>query len=105
MTAREVAAHVCFLLGLTSLATLSRYMLTSTESRLQIGAFCLVVAFAEWYLKPRMHLKPHWLLAVLNCVCTTGAIVAVRWHIEGLCPHTWPQCPRPMSALLTSLGI
>ena len=33
-----------------------------------------------------------WLTALATAIATTLAILAVRWHVEGLCPHTWPQC-------------
>lgn len=105
MTVRKLGAHASFLIGLTILAALSRYTLTSTESRRQIAAFWLVVICVERYLKPRVGLKPHWLPALFTCACTTGAIVLVRWQIKGLCPHTWPQCPSPVLALRTSIGV
>jgi hypothetical protein len=105
MTVRKLGAHVAFLIGLASLAALSRYTLTFTESRWQIAAFWLVVVCAEWYVKPRVGIKPQWLLALSTCACTTGAIILVRWHIKGLCPHTWPQCPSPMAGVLHSLGV
>lgn len=92
-------------LAIVSFAALSRYFLTETESRLQIFIFASLAAFVEWIVKPSLGMRPQLPLALLTGVCSAAAIVLVRWHLEGLCPHTWPQCPDPIYAVRKSWGI
>lgn len=92
-------------LTIVSLAALTRYFLTETESRLQIFIFASLAAFVEWIVKPSLGMRPQLPIAFLTGVCSAAAIVLVRWHLEGLCPHTWPQCPDPIYAVRKSWGI
>lgn len=92
-------------LAIVSFAALSRYFLTETESRLQIFIFASLAAFVEWIVKPSLGMRPQLPLALLTGVCSAAAILLVRWHLEGLCPHTWPQCPDPIYAVRKSWGI
>ncbi len=89
---RTFLLNILLAAGLVALAILSRFMLLDTYSRWQIAAFWLLAALLEWGVKPRIGLKARWLTALATAIATTLAILAVRWHVEGLCPHTWPQC-------------
>jgi hypothetical protein len=93
------------LIALTGLATLSRLWFTETETRLQIAAFLAFAVCVEWVLKPRIGIRPKWPLMIITGCFTTGAIILTRWHLKGLCPHTWPQCPEPLEALLALSGL
>lgn len=92
-------------LAVVIFAALSRYILTETESRLQIMAFSSLAFCVEWIVKPSLGVTPRWSSALLTGLCSTAAIILVRWHLEGLCPHTWPQCPDPIYVVRKSWGI
>ncbi len=94
-----------FFSGIIGLAALTRFWLTETESRTQILVFCSLTACVEWGVKPLLGMRPRLVVALFTGVGAAGAILIVRWHLEGLCPHTWPQCPDPVYAVLKSLKI
>jgi hypothetical protein len=96
---------VLFIFALSGAAALSRLCMPSISSRLQIAAFCFLAVGIEWFIKPELGKKPSVMVALLTCACTTAAILLVRWHTEGLCPHTWPQCTDPIYAVRKSWGI
>lgn len=98
-------ASIALLLTITCMAALSRFLLTETESRKQIIAFWVLSACAGGVLKLTLGLRRSWPLALLTGTTATAAILLVRWHLEGLCPHTWPQCPDPIYAIRKSWGI
>jgi hypothetical protein len=91
--------------GLTFAAALTRYLLPSFPSRLQIAFFIFLTIFVECWIKPELKVKPKFLAALLTCACTLGAILLVRWQTEGLCPHTWPQCSEPIYAWRKAWGL
>jgi hypothetical protein len=80
-------------------AAVSRYLLPDIESRKQIITFWIIAICVEFVVKPKLGIRQSCALAVLSGVCATTAILLVRWHIKGLCPHTWPQCPDPAYAI------
>lgn len=90
--------------ALTALAALSRHALPQTQSRVHILVFLLLAGLTEWGVRSASGLKPRLRVAILTGACTTGSILLVRWLREGLCPHTWPQCPDPLSAYSKMLG-
>jgi hypothetical protein len=103
MSPRAVVSFT-FFFAITAAAALSRLTLTGTESRKHILAFWILAVTVEAVIKPRLRVRPSLWLALLTGACATGAIVFVRWHLEGLCPHTWPQCPHPIYAARKSWG-
>jgi hypothetical protein len=96
---------VLLILALSGAAALSRFCIPSISSRLQIAAFCFLAVGIEWFIKPELGKKPSVMVALLTCACTAAAILLVRWHTEGLCPHTWPQCTDPIYAVRKSWGV
>lgn len=96
---------IAIFVAVVSFAALSRYLLTEIETRLQILVFLILAVCVEWIVKPLLGVRSQWLLAILTGLCSTIAIILVRWYLEGLCPHTWPQCPNPIYAIRKSWGI
>ena len=85
-------------------AALGRYLLPDIETRKQIITFWIMSICVEFFVKPKLGIRQSWTLAILSGVCATTAILLVRWHIKGLCPHTWPQCPDPAYAIWKALS-
>jgi predicted cobalt transporter CbtA len=102
---REMVISIAVIMALSALAALSRYSFIHTESRVQITAFWILSGFAEWGLKPLLGIEPKLAIWLITGVCTTSTILLVRWSLEGLCPHTWPQCPDPIDAYGRILGL
>lgn len=102
---RQALISITLLLALVGAAVLSRLTLTEVESRKQIFAFCCLTLIIEMLVKPTLRIRPNLWVALLTGLCATCAIVAVRWHLKGFCPHTWPQCRDPIRELVKSFGI
>lgn len=90
-------------MGMTAAAGASRLLLTTTESRVQIAAFLFIGALVELGVKPSWGISPRLGSWIATGMCTTFAILTVRWHLEGLCPHTQPLCQNPIGAAIKVL--
>lgn len=82
-------------------AVWSRYTFQETESRFQIFLLWIFAFVVEWGLKPTYGTRPDWRVFLAICFLAAGAVIAVRSKVEGLCPHTWPDCSfhRPIPLL------
>ncbi len=100
---RNLLVSLTLVLALSGLAALSRYQLATVLSRHQIAAFAVAAVSVELLIKPRLGIRPSWLMAIATTACTTAAIIATRWSMKGLCPHTWPRCPDPIAAAQSRL--
>ena len=94
---RNLLVSLALVLALSGLAALSRYLLPTVLSRHQIAAFVIAAGAVELLIKPRFGVRPTWPAFVLTASCTTSTIIATRWSMQGLCPHTYPQCPDPVA--------
>jgi hypothetical protein len=77
-----VGVAICF----TLLAALTRDTLRLVESRVQITCFVAVAAAYEWGVRPHLGRKPSRSGFLFNATLAVAALLAVRWHLEGLCP-------------------
>ena len=78
--------------GLVGLAIISRYTLLDVESRTQILCLWLIAATVEWPVKIALGLRSRSSSFLSVCVMIAIAVITTRGFIEGLCPHTWPNC-------------
>ena len=90
---RRLAANIAIVIAFAVLGVASRVILQTTETRLQIlGAWVLALA-VDRIGKPRIALRPSRTWCALAAAGATAGMLAVRWHLEGLCPHRYaPHC-------------
>jgi hypothetical protein len=86
MWSKEPAQRAAIALAFGMTAALSRCVLTTVESRLQMAAFIYAVAVNEWLAGPARGRNPSIAWALINAFAAIAAILAVRWNLEGLCP-------------------
>lgn len=79
--------RVGVLMAFAVAGAVSRFALQLTHSRLQVAAFVVAAVALEWLGSRWMPIVPSRFWGVANALAASAAILIVRWHLEGLCPH------------------
>lgn len=89
----SVAANVAIVLAFAVLGVATRLTLQTTETRLQILGSWILAAAVDRIGKPAIALRPSRTWCALAAAAASAGMLAVRWHLEGLCPHRYaPHC-------------
>lgn len=86
MWSNEFAHRAAVGVGFGAVATISRQTILSVETRVQILAFVILAVLYELAARPHFGQRSRGLGVAVNAGLATAAILATRWHLEGLCP-------------------
>jgi hypothetical protein len=86
MWSNELAQRAVIGVGFGVVAALSRHTAVWIETRIQILVFIILAAIYEWALRPTIGQRPQLVGLAINAALAAAAILATRWHLEGLCP-------------------
>lgn len=86
MSLNEVARSAAIGLGFAAAAALARHTFLTVETRIQIVIFIVLAVIHEWLVRPAIGQRSQFLSASINAGLAAAAILATRWHLEGLCP-------------------